>query len=138
MIEALGVHIAAKVSGVSLTIGTDFFIDFLAEEEPDIASAIFQTGGISNFYNPELSHFTVQVKSRAFDKSTAQARAEAIFDVLHGVSAGGFTLTSPLSGGQQWFLNVAQSTGGPPQRIGQDARGRHVYVSNHSLHMEQL
>jgi hypothetical protein len=103
----------------------DIFITAVPPQ-PDEATIITQTGGLSARGYDHYDNPSVQVRVRGTrDPRVAEARAQAIYDALHGMRN-----TRLVDGGAFVVSCLAVSA---PASIGQDENRRHEYTINFRL-----
>lgn len=102
--------------------GTVFLLTLPAA--PDEAIAIARYGGSeSDSLNPwDEVGIQFRIRGPAVDARTAETKAQALYDALHGIGY------RALPGGT--WLQLAIATGGGPIYIGRDTNGRHEFTVN--------
>lgn len=105
--------------------GGDVYFDVMPDQ-PDTAVALTVYGGASIDSKLPYDAPSVQVRTRstAADRSTARARAWAIYRELHGLGP------LDLPDGTRLLSCIAQQS---PASLGQDDLGRIEYVVNYAL-----
>lgn len=104
---------------------TDVFFD-LMPDSPDTAVALTVYGGapIDSKLPYDSPNVQVRTRSTAADRSTARARAWALYRALHGLGP------IDLADGTRLLSCIAQQS---PASLGQDETGRLEYVVNLAL-----
>ncbi|MCP2261084.1 hypothetical protein LX15_004804 [Streptoalloteichus tenebrarius] len=103
--------------------GGDVFLAVLPQA-PDSAVAVARYGGgeADSLLGWDEPRIQVRVRGPARDARVAEARAQAVYDALHGLGP------RALVGGT-WLQLVVGVTSGPAY-IGRDQAGRHEYTVN--------
>ena len=120
---------AAVVTFSEDTAGGDCFIEKLPQD-PDAAVALIGTGGFRS--DSKLGYasptFQVLVRGAPSDPRAAEAKAQAIYDALHGLR------NTTLDDGT-WLVSCfgIQSA---PVHVERDARDRHLYSLNFLAEIE--
>ena len=101
-------------------------------DQPDSAVSVTRYGGTESDAHLGYDEPTVQVRVRGpnTDPRVAAARAQKVYDKLHGIS----DRTMP---GGTWLTSCIGTQGGPIY-IGPDETGRHEYTVNFRFHIRNL
>jgi len=125
VIDETGTYLAAKVTNVTLTLGTNLLLGRLPDD-PDTCVALHETGGtfpidtMSNNTGPVIEQPTVQTLIRASGYSTGRALAKDVFDQMNLVT------NEDLSSTRYERIEAIQS----PFPILRDSQDRAVFSIN--------
>lgn len=124
ILDGLARHLAGLGLGTWDDTGVtgDLFVDTLPQE-PDAAVALFGYGGPESHAGHPYDTPSVQVHVRGgADPRTSRARAQAIYEALHGLHH------TTLPDGT--YLVDCIGVQSSPQALGVDGNGRHRHVIN--------
>jgi len=122
MLKELVTHIYNKTG---YTIGTDLFAGRITTASADTAVIVEElTPGMANGLNTDEVWQTFRIVSRALSFFTARSRATTVFKALHGKW---HILFPVVTSGELYEGCLEAST---PYHIGQDDKGREMYVFN--------
>lgn len=119
MVNTLADWLASQGLG---TVGEDLFVSYLPDTDAEPVLALYPTGGDAPDAKVPLDEPTFQVRVRGADPSTAAARLQAVYDLLHGL-----TRTALPDGA--WLLSCVALQSGPTS-LGRDEAGRVSLVVN--------
>lgn len=135
MLKPIAQFIATKAG---FTVGSTLQFGFWGPNAPERAVLVaFNAGGRVYFYQPGRADLQVQVLCRAPKDNYLDAYADAkkIYDVLHGTISAAAALPIIVSG--EAFIAETIEALAPPQYIGPDDQGRHLWSTNYTFRIKK-
>ena len=115
-------------------IGTRLQYGHALQDAPVRAVLVQETGGMPNFYCPDMIFVTIQVLCRGAKYSEARDDSYTVFEAIHGTSNWELPRLDGLSG--EDYLAMTVEAIAAPQYIGEDDNRRHLFSTNYIFRME--
>lgn len=106
-----------------------------AQDKPERAVLIQETGGLTNFYpNIDVVDVAIQVLARSKTYKEARADAYAVFHALHGTN--NWNLPRLVGSGPDYLAMTVEAIMAPAY-LGVDENRRHLFSTNYIFRMEE-
>jgi hypothetical protein len=115
-------------------IGAKLQAGHWAQDKPERCVLISETGGMTNFYCPDMIDVQIQALCRAPTYYQARDDAYAVFDALHGTN--NWNLPRIDGSGPDYLAMTVEAIAAPGY-LGEDENRRHLFSTNYIFRMEE-